>query len=497
MSHGLSAVGVAKSFGATVALSEGNLEAEAGEVHALLGENGAGKSTLLGIVSGLIRPDRGELRIGGETFAPGSPLEARLAGIATVTQEPAIADDLSIAENVCLGAEPSRFGLVDGTTLRSIAKKALAQVGLALDVDAPAFTLSPAERQLVAIARALATTKPRVLILDEPTSSLPAAEVDRVLEAARSLAGAGACVLYVSHHLEEVTRVADRYTVLRAGKTIASGQVAGVSVGQLAELVVGRALDVSRRSDDTTSRASTLALKATDVAGVSLPVRASFELEKGEILGIAGLVGSGRTELLRVLFGLDPMKSGRVKIGEHVEGGAATPSERLAQGMGLLSEERKGEGIAEDMSISDNLTLSRLGPVSSFGLVSSDRQTRVARGWLERLSVRASGPDAPLSALSGGNQQKVALGRLLHHDVDVLLLDEPTRGIDPGSREEIYRITRDLVAKGKSIVWVSSQLGELFAVCARIAVMHRGVLGSPTPVAELDEASLLAEVSGA
>jgi ribose transport system ATP-binding protein len=365
---------------------------------------------------------------------------------------------------------------------------------VAIDPDAITSALSPAERQIVAIARALAHGAARVLVLDEPTSSLAAAEADRVLEATRKLAASGTCVIYVSHHLEEVTRVADRFTVMRAGRTVHVADARGATIAELAELVVGRKIEMAARS--SRERGERI-LEVRGLSGARLPNDASFELYRGEILGIAGLVGSGRTELVRAIFGLDPVRSGQVRVGKLPSDGGATPATRLAQGVGMLSEDRRGEGVALSMSVADNLMLSRLDTVTRAGLVSSDAQDAIARRFIAELAIRASGPRAAASTLSGGNQQKVAIGRLLHHEVDVLLLDEPTRGIDPGSREQIYALAQELATAGKAILWISSQLGELLRVCDRVAVLRRGVLEPPQDAASLDEHGLLAQATGA
>ncbi len=341
-----------------------------------------------------------------------------------------------------------------------------------------------------------------MLILDEPTSSLAAHEVTRVLDAARSIAEDGTCVLYVSHHLAEVVRVADAFTVLRAGKTVHAGRMrneAGevvVGAEALAEHIVGRALRqgirAARSGEDAPGE---VVLELSDVHGVRMPRGTSLTLRRGEILGLAGLVGSGRSELLRAIFGLEAIRSGKVRLKALAADGGASPRARLDAGVGLLSEDRKGEGVAQALSIADNVCLSKLEAVGRFGLVDRRAQEARTQALCDRLAVRMAGPSAPASSLSGGNQQKVAIARLLHHEVDVLLFDEPTRGIDPGSREQIYALALGLAARGTSILWVASQLDELLAVADRIAVMRRGVLSAPRRASAWDEASLLSEVS--
>ncbi len=489
----LSVEHVDKSFGATTALADVSFSISAGEVHALLGENGAGKSTVLSIIAGLIRPDRGVLRLDGKAFAPKNALEAREGGIAIVPQEPMLARDLSVRENVTLGREPLLFGLVDRQAARAITKQAMAALGAEIDPDAIVSTLSPAECQIVTIARALAQRSSRVLILDEPTSSLSASDASRVLDAVQKLATTGKTIIYVSHHLAEVKQVAQRFTVMRAGKVVESGAVADASVARLAELMLGRSLEIERRARRAPGE---VLLSLDNVAGERLPLGVSLTLRRGEILGIAGLVGAGRSELCRAVFGLDRVRSGKVKIARYDSDGGKRPWQRLAQGVGMLSEDRKGEGLLTAMSIADNITISRLGRVTKLGLVSERAQNDAATSLIARLGIKAESPRQPAASLSGGNQQKVAIARLLFDDVDVFLLDEPTRGIDPGSRESIYRLFEELADEGKAVLWVSSQAAELLRVCDRVATMYRGRLGPVREINEVDEPKLLAEAAG-
>lgn len=483
--------GVAKSFGATAALKDATFEARAGEVHALMGENGAGKSTLLGIIAGLQRSDRGSIELAGSPYEPKTAAAARASGVAIVPQEPTLCDHLTVAENVTLGSEPTRRGVVREAEARRVCDAAMAPLGVSIDARRLGLDLTPAERQLVSIARALAQSSVRVLILDEPTSSLTHTEAEHVLTAVRSLASSGVCVLYVSHTLGEIVRVADGFTVLRNGETVRSGPMKDVTVGQLTEMLLGHPAPTRSRAPRTFGEPL---LSVRSIAGTRLPTNASLELRSGEILGVFGLVGSGRTELLRSIFGLERVVRGEVRV-KTFSSARATPAERLRQGVGMLSEDRKGEGLALTMTIADNLTLSKLESVSAVGVVSPSEQRRVATEVIRRLAIRCSGPDAPVGSLSGGNQQKVALGRLLHHDVDVLLLDEPTRGIDIQSREQLYDIATTLAARGKAVLWVSTQPAELLAVCDRVAIMRRGSLGPLRDIASLDERALLEEAA--
>ncbi len=494
----LAARGISKKFGSTIALSEVSFQAEAGEVHAIVGQNGAGKSTLMNVLAGALRPDSGSLELDGVAYAPKDPSQARQQGVAIVHQEAALCPALTVAENVLLGVESTKRGLIDRRAAHERTERALdlvapAERRLALRPEVRAAELGPAEQQLVAIARALAQSERRLLILDEPTSRLGLADTEQLFAVVRRLAENGITVLYISHFLEELRRIADRFTVLRDGKTVKSGAIADTPVEELVELMAGRAVEAEFARKPAAR--GKVVLKVEELSGKRLPVGASLELAQGEALGIAGLVGSGRSELLRAVFGLEPVKSGRVRVGALI--GPASPARRLAQGVGLLSEDRKIEGLALELSVADNLTLSKLEPFGPFGLVLPERQAAAARRWVEQLSVRCRDVAQPVRALSGGNQQKVALLRLLHHDVDVLLLDEPTRGIDVASRNDIYHFIDGLLARQKAVIIVSSQFPELLLLCDRIAVMKRGVLGPARPVAELDEHRLLLEATSA
>ncbi len=479
--------GIRKRFGATHALSGVDLTVAPGEVHALIGENGAGKSTLMKILSGVHTPDAGTIELDGRPFAPREPLEARRAGVVMVNQELAIAPHLTVVENVVLGAEPSR-GFLRHAEARRLAADALAQLGRPdIPLDARAGSLSIAAQQLIEIARALALGC-RVLVLDEPTSSLTRTDTENLFRLVRRLRDQGQSVVYISHFLEEVQALSDRYTVLRDGVSVATGRTADTTPAELARHMVGRQVsDLYRRTARTPGE---VLLSANNLAGPQKPLSASFELRRGEVLGLAGLIGAGRSELLRALFGLDPVQRGTVRLA--AASGAATPGRRWAQGVGLLSEDRKTEGLALDLSLSDNLTLPKLPAWLHPSTLAAE-----SAQWLEKLGVRCAGPDQLAGQLSGGNQQKVALGRLLRNGAEVLLLDEPTRGVDIGAKQNIYRLIDDLANSGKAVLMVSSYLPELLGTCDRIAVMCRGVLGPARPVAEWDEHQIMLAATGA
>ena len=480
--------GIAKRFGATQALRNVSLEVRAGECMALIGENGAGKSTLMKVLAGAHAPDAGTIEFVGRPFAPGSPHEARRAGVAMIYQELTLAPDLSVVDNVMLGQDRHKFGRLLASEERRLVRDALSRLGHAgLPLDKPVRVLSNALKQVVEIARAL-VQEARVVVFDEPTSSLTQHDARCLFRIIDGMKRAGLGVVYISHFLEEVRAVADRYTVLRDGSTVGTGTLADVTEPQIVALMVGRSVEelfpqIPHTPGDTL-------LEISGLTGRRIPVNVDLALRRGEILGISGLVGAGRTELLRCLAALDPVRSGEVRIAHNRP--AATPRARLLAGLGLVSEDRKTEGLAQTQSIEDNLTLSRLTPYSRLGVLNLGRRRSAAKHWMERLQVKAAGPGRLISELSGGNQQKVAIARVLHQEADILLLDEPTRGIDVGTKSEIYRLMGELAAEGKGIIFVSSYLPELLAMCDRIAVMSRGRLRDVRPTLEWTEESIMA-----
>ncbi|MCS1407058.1 MAG: Ribose import ATP-binding protein RbsA [Verrucomicrobia subdivision 3 bacterium] len=485
--------GVVKSFGATRALRGVSFEVAPGEVHTLIGENGAGKSTLMKVLSGAHQADEGRIELDGEPFLPKNPLHARDSGIAMIYQELNLAPDLSVEENILLGEEPRRFGLIRRRMSRDLAQQALEQLDHSgLSLATPVYELSIAEQQLVEIARAL-TQRPRVLIMDEPTSSLTQVDVERLFRVIARLKTQGVSIVYISHFLEECEKVCDRYTVLRDGESVGTGEMDTTEIDGIIRLMVGREMKEIYPKLEHSLGAPALELEG--LAGRKKPHSVSLKLRRGEIFGVAGLVGAGRTETLRTCFGLDRLTSGRVRVAgeESTEG---TPRLRLRQGMGLLSENRKGEGLLLNQSIANNLTMTRFEPFSKFGFIRHADQSRAANQWIDRLGVRTSGARQTIGELSGGNQQKVAIGRLLHHDADILLFDEPTRGIDVGSKAQIYQLVNELAKQGKAILFVSSYLPELLGVCDTIGVMCRGMLKEVRPAEGWDEEQILAVAIG-
>ena len=435
------------------------------------------------IVAGVISADSGHMEFNGEQYRPKKPQDARRAGIAMIHQELSICGDLTVGENIALGSEPARLGILSISEIRQTARLALDSLGHKdLDPDVKAKSLPLATRQVVEIARAVSQDA-RLIILDEPTSSLGEADVRRLFEVVQKLKSRGAAVLYISHFLNEIRELCDSITVLRDGQLAGSRVVEEVTDAEIVQLMVGRSIDeLYPRSPRTPGE---VILSLDHLSGRVKPRQVSLDVRRGEVVGIAGLNGSGRTELLRLICGLDPIKEGKIKVGGNI--GAASVSRRWDQGVGLLSENRKEEGLFLNLSIAENVTMATL----SSAFVSPDKQEAESQKWVEQLAIKCRGSRQAAGELSGGNQQKVALARMLHHNVDLLLLDEPTRGIDVGSKEQIYRLIHELAASGKAVLIVSSYLPELLGVCDRIAVMARGHLSEPVSALEATQESLM------
>ncbi len=485
--------GVTKRFGSIPALRGVSFELAPGEVHALIGENGAGKSTLMKILSGALRPDAGVIELDGAPFVPGNPHHAREAGIEMIYQELSLAPHLTVAENIVLGREPTRWGWLRRGQRRRLARAALAELDREdVPLDVAVGTLPIAEQQVVEIARAL-VGRPKVIIMDEPTSSLSRVDATRLFRSIRRVSARGVSVIYISHFLEECQEVGQRYTVLRDGASVGSGALADIDVHGLVQLMVGRGIEALYPPRVRRRGGPLLELRA--LSGREKPRGVNLRLHAGEILGLAGLVGAGRTETLRAAFGLDPVNDGEVEVA-GVRSTHASATTRLRQGLGLLSENRKEEGLMLNRSLAENLTLTRLGALAPLGYLQRRRQREATASWMRRLDVRARAPWQPVGQLSGGNQQKIALGRLLYHDAKVLLLDEPTRGIDVGSKAQIYHLMSELAAEGRGIIFVSSYLPELLGLCDTIGVLCRGQLADCRPAENWTEHALILAALG-
>ncbi len=481
--------GVSKSFGATQALDGVTFELGRGEVHALIGENGAGKSTMMKILSGAIAPDAGRMEIDGHPYAPAGPADGLRGGISMIYQELTLAPHLTVEENIMLGRETHAAGWLDRKTMTRQVREALELVHHPeISPGIPVRKLSVGAKQVVEIARAL-LNRSRIVVMDEPTSSLSQEDSQRLFEIIRTLQDQDVSVIYISHFLEEVQRVADSYTVLRDGRSVGSGPMEGTRFEDLIQLMVGQKF--TQFFPRVEHAVGEVLMSVDGLKGTAMTAPVSLTLSKGEILGIAGLIGSGRTEMLRTLFGLDEAECGSIVV-SGVELSGAKPWVRIGRGLGLLSEDRQGEGLALSRSVADNMTLSDFSPYRRRGLLRPGRQRRAVAEWIGKMKIKTKGPDQKVGDLSGGNQQKVALARLLHQKAGILLLDEPTRGIDVVSKAQIYEWIGELAREGKAVLFVSSYLPELLGICDRIAVFHRGGLVESRPTPEWDATGLMA-----
>jgi rhamnose transport system ATP-binding protein len=474
MSPLLRLTGVSKSFGGVRALKDVSFDLSPGEVHALVGENGAGKSTLIRIVAGAVAPDAGVVEIGSCPVEEFDPLASRAGGVAVVYQHPTLFPDLSVAENIALALEPpGAWRRIRWAERLARAKQLLARIGSAIDPRVEARTLSVPEQQLVEIAKAVGSDA-KIVILDEPTASLGDREVENLFRVIREMKGKGVGIVYVSHRLDELPRIADRVTALRDGSVVGTRPMADVSRADLIRLMVGRdvAAVYPKKAvpiGDVALDVRNLSSRAAGVHGVSLSVRA------GEILGLAGLVGAGRTELARVLFGLTPADGGEIRLtGKAVR--IESPAVAARLGLAYVPEDRRKHGVIPDLPVAANVTLAVLRSVTRHGFLDARKERELSEGLVRRLGVKTASVDEPVGNLSGGNQQKVSLARWLAADPKVLILDEPTQGVDVGAKAEIHALMGDLAAKGLAILMISSEMPEVLALSDRVAVMHSGTL---------------------
>lgn len=468
----LSIRGVSKTYAQPV-LAEIDLQLFGGEVLALTGENGAGKSTLSKIVGGLERPGAGSLELLGRPYAPGSRREAEALGVRMVMQELNLLPTLSVAENLFLHDLPRRAGWIDRRRLRAAAREAMAQVGLeAIDPDTLVGDLGIGHQQMVEIARNLIGDC-RLLILNEPTAMLTAREVDMLFEQVERLRERGVAIVYISHRLEELARISQRIAVLRDGRLVCVEPIERYDADQLVTLMVGR--DLGERFDLGPRQTGAPLLRVERLSRRGKVHEVSFEVRAGEIFGISGLIGSGRTELLRLIYGADRADGGQVLLGDLPQRlSLRSPADSVRQGVALITEDRKGEGLLLDQSISANLALGNLPALARHGVIDRRREEALARRQVEALRVRCADTAQAVGELSGGNQQKVVIGRWLERDCQVLLFDEPTRGIDVGAKFDIYALLAELTRRGKALVVVSSDLRELMLICDRIGVLSAG-----------------------
>jgi rhamnose transport system ATP-binding protein len=488
----LSAESIAKSYAGVQALRGVSLELRPGEVHALVGENGAGKSTLIKIIAGAVKADSGRLTVEGRAVSHQSPAHAKSLGIAAVYQQPALFPDLSVAENIALGLESADiWRRVDWNSRNRLARELLERAGADIDPARTVSTLSMPEQQIVEIAKAIGA-KARILILDEPTASLTEREVERLFRVIRGLRDGGNGIIYISHRLEEIASIADRVTVLRDGQSIATRTMREVESAELIRLMVGRDI------------AAVFPKRAVPIGDVALEVYrlhspaihdVSFSVRRGEILGLAGLVGAGRTELAETLFGLTPAEGGEIRLhGRAVR--IQSPADAIALKVGYLPEDRRQHGVVLEMSVAANVSMASLVAVSKSGLIDDGAERQLARRFVDQLRVKTASLYSDTGSLSGGNQQKVAIARWLAIEPDVLILDEPTQGVDIASKSEIHQMMGDLAEKGMAMIMISSELPEILGMSDRIAVMRGGTIAGVLSRVEATQERLLALALG-
>jgi len=472
MSDSLLAVkGVSKSFPGVKALNNVSFDVRPGTVHALCGENGAGKSTLMKVIDGIYAADTGSVWIRGEEVPIRNPIEARARGIAMIAQELNYVPDMTIAESFFLGRLPTKFGRVDWRYIRKEAARVLREEGLDFPISRRLRTLTVSEIQTLEIARAVYHSAD-VLIMDEPTSAIAHREVEALFEKIRVLRAQGKSIIYISHKMDEVFRIADDITVLRDGEVVSSQPCSQVTARQVIAQMVGRDLDHHRYPKERVPIGETV-FKATGLSSELMFDNVSFEIKAGEIVGLAGLIGAGRSEVVRAVFGLDPLDAGTVEIhGKPVN--LSSPKKAIDHGVAMLSEDRRLVGIIPKLSIKKNATLASLKRVIHGGYAHHREEEQLASEYFKRMNVKAPSTETRIESLSGGNQQKVLLARWLIADPKVMLLDEPTRGIDVGSKVEIYKIMTELARQGRAILMISSELPELIGMCDRIYVMSAG-----------------------
>ena len=486
--------GICKHFPGVQALKSVDFDLRPGEVHILVGENGAGKSTLAKVLSGAYTADEGEVILDGAPVRFHSPRDALDAGVAMIYQEFNLAQHLTVAENIFLGQEiilEPVFGTVNASAMREKSRGVLQSLHAKVSPDDRLSGIGTAQMQLVEIAKALLVDS-RILIMDEPTASLSEQEIEHLFETIGRLKQAGVAIVYISHRLEEFERVGDRVTVMRNGERVWTGGIAEATIPKLIRLMVGREVGELFPKEPVEQGEVLLSVEGFSCGGVVRDV--SFEVRRGEILGIAGLVGSGRTTLLRGLFGLEEIHSGRIMVnGREVI--PRHPADAIAAGIALVPEDRKTEGLAVDMTLAENVTMASPDRIAGFGWLSHRREDELARHYIGELNVATRGPRQIARTLSGGNQQKVVIAKWLCRQADVLLLDEPARGIDVGSKAEVFRLMVELARDGKAVVMVSSYLPELLGMCDRLMVMFRGIAAATFPVAQATQERVIAYAS--
>jgi ribose transport system ATP-binding protein len=482
----LSLRNIVKSYPGVMALNDVSLEFRKGEVHAIMGENGAGKSTLIKTIAGAVLPDSGEITIGGNTYKRLTPQEAIKNGISVIYQEFNLFESLTAAENIFIGEKVSDKPFVDFKTMNRKAKEIFERFNVRIDPKVEVQHLSPAYKQIVEISKAIHKNA-RIIIMDEPTAPLTMGEVEKLYEVIRELTHNGVTIIYISHRLDEIFTIANRVSIMRDGKYIATKNIEDTNRQDLINLMVGRELQNSY--PESRVEPAEVVLEVDNVSGNGVK-QASFHVRRGEILGMAGLVGAGRTELMRVVYGADAMSGGEIRInGRRVR--VKSPSHALELGIGLIPEDRKHHGAFLLNTIRWNICISNIKEISKLGVVSRKQENEQAEAYRLKLKIKTPSLEQKVQNLSGGNQQKVVLAKVLAANTDVLIFDEPTRGIDVGAREEIYHLMRELSNQGKALIMVSSDMEELLGMSDRIVVMAAGKLVGEVPKSEFNQQRIL------
>ncbi len=477
---------IKKAYPGVLALDDVSIEFKKGEVHAIVGENGAGKSTLIKIIAGAVKPDSGEIILDGKTFYKTTPQEAISNGISVIYQEFNLFDSLSAAENIFVGEKPGHGNLVNFKRLNAVASDIFARFNVNFRPDIPVKELSPGQKQIVEISKAI-HKEAKIIIMDEPTAPLSIAEVEKLFEIIRELKQSGVTIIYISHRLDEIFTIADRVSVMRDGKYIATNMVSATTRKELISLMVGRELKTSYPGPQVMP--SDKALEVINVTGNGVH-NISLSVRKGEILGMAGLVGAGRTELMRIIYGAEKLESGEILVGGKLAR-INSPAKALKLGIGLIPEDRKQQGAFLTMSIAWNICISNIKRISKYGVVNRKMEQELSKTYYDLLNIKAPSMEQQVSNLSGGNQQKVVLAKVLAARTDVLIFDEPTRGIDVGAREEIYHLMRRLSDEGKAIIMVSSDMEELLGMSDRILVMAEGRITGEIAKSEFNQQHIL------
>jgi rhamnose transport system ATP-binding protein len=479
---------IAKSFGSVVALSSGSLALHAGSIHALIGENGAGKSTIVKIIAGLYQRDSGDFELEGESVDFKSTAESKAAGIAVIYQEPTLFPDLSVTENIFMGRQPTlSFGRIDRNLMREQAVALFSRLGVRIDPDRPTLGLSIADQQIIEIAKAI-SLEATVLVMDEPTAALSGVEVERLFAVARSLRDEGRALLFISHRFDEVFDLCDTVTVMRDGEYISTDPIGETSVDQLVRRMVGRDVTTLFPKEEATIGEPVLVVEGLNQPGVFHDV--NFEVRSGEIVALAGLVGAGRSEIARAVFGVDSYAAGRVKVnGTTVP--KHNPASAMTLGLALVPEDRRKQGLVLESSVAQNTTMAIRRSLSKAGLLFSNAENSAARIWASRLEVKTSALDTEVGTLSGGNQQKVVLAKWLATQPSVLIVDEPTRGIDVGTKAEVHRLLSQLAGEGLAILMISSELPEVLGMADRVLVVREGRITADIPRADATAESVM------